>query len=109
MSNYKAMALFIWLIIRLIQLVFSVGTVFFSHKKSANSVFQPWAMAPCCRGGGTSSVAVTHASSAAVSPLMPGPNDIEMSRFLKTYVKACVFRCPKRGNIFYIVTVTSNF
>jgi hypothetical protein len=35
------MAIFIWLIIRLIQLVFSAGTVFFSHKKSANSVFQP--------------------------------------------------------------------
>jgi hypothetical protein len=35
------MALFIWLIIRLIQLVFSAGIVFFSHKKSANSVFQP--------------------------------------------------------------------
>jgi hypothetical protein len=35
------MALFIWLIIRLIQLVFSARTVFFSHKKSANSVFQP--------------------------------------------------------------------
>jgi hypothetical protein len=35
------MALFIWLIIRLIQLVFLAGTVFFSHKKSANSVFQP--------------------------------------------------------------------
>jgi hypothetical protein len=34
-------ALFIWLIIRLIQLVFSAGTIFFSHKKSANSVFQP--------------------------------------------------------------------
>jgi hypothetical protein len=33
--------LFIWLIIRLIQLVFSAGTVFFSHEKSANSVFQP--------------------------------------------------------------------
>jgi hypothetical protein len=33
--------LFIWLIIRLIQLVFSAETVFFSHKKSANSVFQP--------------------------------------------------------------------
>jgi hypothetical protein len=33
-------ALLIWLIIRLIQLVFSTGTVFFSHKKSANSVFQ---------------------------------------------------------------------
>jgi hypothetical protein len=37
----KSLALFIWLIIRLIQLVFSAGTVFFSHKKSANSVFQP--------------------------------------------------------------------
>jgi hypothetical protein len=36
-----ALALFVWLIIRLIQLVFSAGTVFFSHKKSANSVFQP--------------------------------------------------------------------
>jgi hypothetical protein len=35
------MALFIWLIIRLIQLVFSAGTVFFSHKKSTNNVFQP--------------------------------------------------------------------
>jgi hypothetical protein len=35
------MAMFIWLIIRLIQLVFSAGTVFFSHKKSANSFFQP--------------------------------------------------------------------
>jgi hypothetical protein len=35
------MALFIRLIIRLFQLVFSVGTVFFSHIKSANSVFQP--------------------------------------------------------------------
>jgi hypothetical protein len=35
------MALFIWLIIRLFRLVFSAGTVFFSHKKSANSVFQP--------------------------------------------------------------------
>jgi hypothetical protein len=34
------LALFIWLIIRLIQLVFSAETVFFSHKKSANSVFQ---------------------------------------------------------------------
>jgi hypothetical protein len=34
-------ALFIWLIIRLIQLIFSAGTIFFSHKKSANSVFQP--------------------------------------------------------------------
>jgi hypothetical protein len=35
------LALFIWLIIRLIQFVFSAGTIFFSHKKSANSVFQP--------------------------------------------------------------------
>jgi hypothetical protein len=33
--------LFIWLIIRLIQFVFSAGIVFFSHKKSANSIFQP--------------------------------------------------------------------
>jgi hypothetical protein len=33
----QTMALFIWLIIRLIQLVFSAGTVFFSHRKSANS------------------------------------------------------------------------
>jgi hypothetical protein len=32
---------FIWLIIRLIQLVFLAGTVFFSQKKSVNSVFQP--------------------------------------------------------------------
>jgi hypothetical protein len=39
--SLKKNTLFIWLIIRLIQLVFSVGTVFFSHKKSANSVFQP--------------------------------------------------------------------
>jgi hypothetical protein len=38
----ETVALFIWLIIHLIQLVFfSAGTVFFSHKKSANSVFQP--------------------------------------------------------------------
>jgi hypothetical protein len=34
-------ALFIRLIIRLFQLVFSAGTVFFSHNKSVNSVFQP--------------------------------------------------------------------
>jgi hypothetical protein len=34
------MALFIRLIIRIFQLVFSVGTVFFSHNKSANNVFQ---------------------------------------------------------------------
>jgi hypothetical protein len=33
------LALFIWLIICFIQLVFSAGTVFFSYKKSANSVF----------------------------------------------------------------------
>jgi hypothetical protein len=39
--DIEAMTLFIWLIIRLIWLVFSAGTVFFSHKKSANSVFQP--------------------------------------------------------------------
>jgi hypothetical protein len=31
----------LWLIIHLIQLVFLAGTVFFSHKKLANSVFQP--------------------------------------------------------------------
>jgi hypothetical protein len=41
MHGDTILALFIWLIIRLIQLVFSAGTVFFSHKKSANSVFQP--------------------------------------------------------------------
>jgi hypothetical protein len=43
-SSYKehnSLAMFIWLIIRFIQLVFSAETVFFSHKKSANSVFQP--------------------------------------------------------------------
>jgi hypothetical protein len=34
-------AMFIRLIIRLFQLVFSVGAVFFSHNKSVNSVFQP--------------------------------------------------------------------
>jgi hypothetical protein len=34
-------ALFIRLIIRLFQLVFSTATLFFSHNKSANSVFQP--------------------------------------------------------------------
>jgi hypothetical protein len=37
----KTLALFIRLIIRLFQLVFSAGTVFFSHNKSANNVFQP--------------------------------------------------------------------
>jgi hypothetical protein len=34
-------SLFTWLIIRLFQLVFSARTVFFSHDKSVNSVFQP--------------------------------------------------------------------
>jgi hypothetical protein len=33
--------MFIRLIIRLFQLIFSAGTVFFSHNKSANSIFQP--------------------------------------------------------------------
>jgi hypothetical protein len=33
--------MFIRLIIRLFQLVFSAEIVFFSHNKSANSVFQP--------------------------------------------------------------------
>jgi hypothetical protein len=37
----KRMALFIQLIIRLFELVFSARTVFFSHNKSANRVFQP--------------------------------------------------------------------
>jgi hypothetical protein len=36
----EILALFIWLIIRFIRLVFSVETVCFSHKKSATSVFQ---------------------------------------------------------------------
>jgi hypothetical protein len=35
------MSLFTWPIIRLFQLVFSAGTIFFSHNKSTNSVFQP--------------------------------------------------------------------
>jgi hypothetical protein len=35
------LSLFTRFIIRLFQLVFSAGTVFFSHHKSANSVFQP--------------------------------------------------------------------
>jgi hypothetical protein len=35
------MVLFIRLIIRIFQLVFSAGTVFFSHNQSANGVFQP--------------------------------------------------------------------
>jgi hypothetical protein len=37
----KSETLIIQLIIRLFQLVFSAKTVFFSHNKSANSVFQP--------------------------------------------------------------------
>jgi hypothetical protein len=37
----QILALFIRLIIRLFQLIFLIGTVFFSHNKSANSVFQP--------------------------------------------------------------------
>jgi hypothetical protein len=37
----KREALFIRLIIRTFQLVFSVRTVFFSYDKSANSIFQP--------------------------------------------------------------------
>jgi hypothetical protein len=37
----EILAMFIWLIIRLIWLVFSAETVYFSQKKSANSVFQP--------------------------------------------------------------------
>jgi hypothetical protein len=41
MINGLTKALFIWLLIRLIQLIFSAGKVFFSHKKSANSIFQP--------------------------------------------------------------------
>jgi hypothetical protein len=40
-NTVETFALFIWLIIRLIRLVFLAGTVFFSHKKSPNSVFQP--------------------------------------------------------------------
>jgi hypothetical protein len=41
-GSFRTMSvLFIWLIIHLIRLVFSAGTVFFSHKKSANGVFQP--------------------------------------------------------------------
>jgi hypothetical protein len=39
--NPGTMALFIRLIIRLFQFVFSAGTVFFYHNKSVNSVFQP--------------------------------------------------------------------
>jgi hypothetical protein len=40
-SADRALALLIWIIIRLIQLVFSAGTVFFAYKKSASSIFQP--------------------------------------------------------------------
>jgi hypothetical protein len=38
--SYGSIALFIRLIIRTFQLDFLAGTVFFSHDKSANSVFQ---------------------------------------------------------------------
>jgi hypothetical protein len=38
---FPSSALFIRLIIRTFELVFSAGIVFFSHNKSANSVFQP--------------------------------------------------------------------
>jgi hypothetical protein len=37
----QSKAMFIRLIIRHFQLVFLVGTVFFSHNKSVNSIFQP--------------------------------------------------------------------
>jgi hypothetical protein len=40
-TTLSGSALFTWLIIRLFQLVFSVRTMFFSHNKSTNSVFQP--------------------------------------------------------------------
>jgi hypothetical protein len=40
MADPVTKVMFIQLIIRLFQLVFSAGTVFFSHNKSANSVFQ---------------------------------------------------------------------
>jgi hypothetical protein len=40
-ADIAAKALFIRLIIRLFQLVFSAGIIFFFHNKSANSVFQP--------------------------------------------------------------------
>jgi hypothetical protein len=35
------LSLFTRLIIRLFQLVFSAGIIFFSHNESANSIFQP--------------------------------------------------------------------
>jgi hypothetical protein len=66
-GRMRRWVLFICLIICLIQLVFSAGTVFFSHKKSANSVFQsaynssrtaPWcarsAIAHSCPGSRSS-------------------------------------------------------
>jgi hypothetical protein len=37
----NTMVMFIWLIIRIFQLVFSAGTMFFSHTKLTNNVFQP--------------------------------------------------------------------
>jgi hypothetical protein len=42
-------ALFIWLIIRLIQLVFSAGIVFFSQKKNQPTVFFSWLIIPAER------------------------------------------------------------
>jgi hypothetical protein len=39
LNSHDTVALFAYLIIRIFQLVFSVGTVFFSHNKSANSTF----------------------------------------------------------------------
>jgi hypothetical protein len=41
MRTNQSLALFIRLIICTFQLVFLVGTMFFSHSKSSNSVFQP--------------------------------------------------------------------
>ena len=40
MSTIEPMVLFAYLIIHLFRLVFSVGTVFFSHNKSAETVFR---------------------------------------------------------------------
>jgi hypothetical protein len=40
-AGFDIMALFTWLIICLFQLVFSTKTVFFSHNKLANNIFQP--------------------------------------------------------------------
>jgi len=49
-------ALFASFIIRLFQFVFSAGTVFFSHNKSAGTIFQVVFSAkrtgPVCRGAG---------------------------------------------------------